>query len=88
MITKEEKAKLVVKYGANKKDTGNTFVQIAILTAEIEDLKKHFAANPKDNHSRRGFLAKISKRRVLLQHLKSNDLETYNKVLAELNLRK
>ncbi len=51
MISKEQKAQIVAKYGANKKDTGNIFVQIAILTAEIEDLKPHFLANPKDNHS-------------------------------------
>ncbi|MCE6057010.1 30S ribosomal protein S15 [Mycoplasmopsis agalactiae] len=88
MITKEQKAQIVTKYGANKKDTGNIFVQIAILTAEIEDLKPHFLANPKDNHSRRGFIAKITKRRILLQHLKKENFELYNKVLAELNLRK
>ncbi|MBZ4195453.1 30S ribosomal protein S15 [Mycoplasma tauri] len=88
MITKEQKAQIVAKYGQSKKDTGNIFVQIAILTAEIEDLKKHFQANPKDNHSKRGFLAKITKRRILLQHLKNEDLELYSKVLNELNLRK
>ncbi|WP_027120779.1 30S ribosomal protein S15 [Mycoplasmopsis lipofaciens] len=88
MITKDQKAKIVAKYGKNKNDTGNTFVQIAILTAEIEDLKPHFQNNPKDNHSRRGFLAKISQRRVLLKHLKENDFETYTKALSELNLRK
>ncbi|TQC53992.1 30S ribosomal protein S15 [Mycoplasmopsis mucosicanis] len=88
MITKEQKQQLVVKYGKDAKDTGNTFVQIAILTAEIEDLKKHFEQNPKDNHSRRGFLAKVSKRRVLLAHLKSNDFDLYSKALVELNLRK
>ncbi|WP_406617154.1 30S ribosomal protein S15 [Mycoplasmopsis adleri] len=88
MITKEQKAQLVSKYGKNKKDTGNIFVQIAILTAEIEDLKPHFQNNPKDNHSRRGFLAKITKRRLLLQHLKEEDFNLYNKVITELNIRK
>ncbi|QSF13939.1 30S ribosomal protein S15 [Mycoplasma sp. Mirounga ES2805-ORL] len=88
MITKLQKAELVKKYGKDSKDTGNTFVQIAILTAEIEDLKNHFNVNPKDKHSRRGFMAKITKRRVLLQQLKENDFETYTKALAELNLRK
>ncbi|WP_029512656.1 30S ribosomal protein S15 [Mycoplasmopsis iners] len=88
MITKTQKAQLVAKYGKNAKDTGNTFVQIAILTAEIEDLKPHFQNNPKDNHSRRGFLAKITKRRLLLQHLKNTDFDTYQRALAELNLRK
>lgn len=88
MISKEQKAKLVSKYGKNAKDTGNIFVQIAILTAEIEDLKPHFEKNPKDNHSRRGFIAKINQRRVLLEHLKDTDLQTYNKTLSELKIRK
>ncbi|AIA29415.1 30S ribosomal protein S15 [Mycoplasmopsis californica] len=88
MITKEQKAQLVAKYGKDAKDTGNSFVQIAILTAEIEDLKKHFENNPKDNHSRRGFLAKITKRRILLAHLKQENFDLYTKALAELNLRK
>ncbi len=88
MISKEQKAKLVSKYGKNAKDTGNIFVQIAILTAEIEDLKPHFEKNPKDNHSRRGFIAKINQRRVLLEHLKDTDLQTYNKALSELKIRK
>lgn len=88
MITKKQKADLVKKYGSNSKDTGSAFVQIAILTAEIEDLNRHFANNPKDLHSKRGFLAKISKRRVLLKSLRDNDFETYNKCLLELNLRK
>ncbi|EFF41351.1 30S ribosomal protein S15 [Mycoplasmopsis alligatoris] len=88
MVTKDQKAALVKKYGANAKDTGSTFVQIAILTEEIEALKPHFSNNPKDNHSRRGFMAKISKRRVLLQHLKKTDLDAYNKCLAELGIRK
>ncbi|QQH54667.1 30S ribosomal protein S15 [Mycoplasmopsis bovis] len=72
MISKEQKAQIVAKYGANKKDTGNIFVQIAILTAEIEDLKPHFLANPKDNHSKNLwiYIAKITKRRILLQHYK------------------
>lgn len=88
MITKQQKLELVSKYGKNSKDTGSSFVQIAILTAEIEDLKKHFANNPKDNHSRRGFLAKISKRRVLLANLKKDNFDLYSKALVELNLRK
>ncbi|MCT4469958.1 30S ribosomal protein S15 [Mycoplasma sp. HS2188] len=88
MITKEQKAQLVAKYGKDAKDTGSSFVQIAILTAEIEDLKKHFANNPKDNHSRRGFLAKIAKRRVLLANLKADNFDLYLKALNDLNLRK
>lgn len=88
MITKEQKAQIVSKYGKSKNDTGNLFVQIAILTAEIEDLKPHFQNNPKDNHSRRGFLAKISRRRKLLEYAKREDIELYNKIISELNIRK
>lgn len=88
MVSKEKKAELVLKYGKNAKDTGSTFVQIAILTEDIEKLKPHFLANTKDNHSRRGFMAKISKRRLLLQHLKKTNADEYAKCLQELNLRK
>ncbi|QZE12090.1 30S ribosomal protein S15 [Mycoplasma sp. Ms02] len=88
MINKATKAELVKKYGKDAKDTGNIVVQIAILTADIEALKPHFLANPKDKHSRRGFMAKISKRRTLLQHLKGENLEAYNKALVDFGLRK
>ncbi|VEU76163.1 30S ribosomal protein S15 [Mycoplasmopsis columboralis] len=88
MVTKERKAELVKKYGKNAQDTGNTFVQIAILTEDIELLKPHFKNNPKDNHSKRGFLAKISKRKVLLQHLRKTNPAEYSRCLEELNIRK
>ncbi|SYV96950.1 30S ribosomal protein S15 [Mycoplasmopsis edwardii] len=88
MVSKERKAELIKKFGKNAKDTGNTAVQIAILTEDIESLKPHFLNNPKDNHSRRGFLAKISQRKVLLKHLKEANLEEYNKVIEALNIRK
>ncbi|RIV16456.1 30S ribosomal protein S15 [Mycoplasmopsis gallopavonis] len=88
MVSKERKAELVKKYGKNAKDTGNAVVQIAILTEDIEALKPHFAKNPKDNHSRRGFLAKIAQRKVLLKHLKETDFDAYAKALEDLNIRK
>ncbi|MFV8418026.1 MULTISPECIES: 30S ribosomal protein S15 [Mycoplasma] len=88
MVSKERKAELVKQFGKNAKDTGNTAVQIAILTEDIELLKPHFLNNPKDNHSRRGFLAKISQRKVLLKHLKENDFDEYSKVIEALNIRK
>ncbi|MFV8477164.1 30S ribosomal protein S15 [Mycoplasma sp. Z355B] len=88
MVSKERKAELVKQFGKNAKDTGNTAVQIAILTEDIELLKPHFLNNPKDNHSRRGFLAKISQRKVLLKHLKENDFDEYSKVIESLNIRK
>ncbi|MFV8469646.1 30S ribosomal protein S15 [Mycoplasma sp. Sp48II] len=88
MVSKERKAELVKQFGKNAKDTGNTAVQIAILTEDIELLKPHFLNNPKDNHSRRGFLAKISQRKALLKHLKENDFDEYSKVIEALNIRK
>ncbi|QNM93399.1 30S ribosomal protein S15 [Mycoplasma sp. Pen4] len=88
MVSKERKLELVKKFGKNEKDTGNASVQIAILTEDIESLKPHFLNNPKDNHSKRGFLAKIVQRKTLLKHLKETNVEEYNKVIAELNIRK
>ncbi|QCZ36756.1 30S ribosomal protein S15 [Mycoplasma nasistruthionis] len=88
MVNKARKAELVAKYGKNAKDTGAAEVQIAILTEDIESLKPHFKNNPKDNHSRRGFLAKISQRKTLLRNLKENNFEAYSKLIDELNIRK
>lgn len=88
MITKEQKAKLAVEFGGSEKNTGLTEVQIAILTAEIEDLKPHFQANKKDLHSMRGFMAKIEKRKALLNYLKHRDYEKYQSLIAKLGIRK
>ncbi|MGZ9755915.1 30S ribosomal protein S15 [Mycoplasma sp. 394] len=88
MVSKARKAELIKKFGKNAKDTGNASVQIAILTEDIESLKPHFLKNPKDNHSRRGFLAKISQRKVLLKHLKENDFNEYKKITEALKIRK
>ncbi|TDV22692.1 small subunit ribosomal protein S15 [Mycoplasmopsis mustelae] len=88
MVSKARKAELIKRFGKNAKDTGNSSVQIAILTEDIESLKPHFLNNPKDNHSRRGFLAKISQRKVLLKHLKEKDFEEYKKVTEALKIRK
>ena len=88
MITKEKKAELAIEFGGSAKNTGATQVQIAILTAEIEDLKKHFEINKKDNHSRRGFIAKIELRKKLLKYLKTNDFELYQTTIKKLGLRK
>ncbi|MCU9938403.1 30S ribosomal protein S15 [Mycoplasmopsis felis] len=84
----ERKFELINKFSENPKDTGNSSVQIAILTEDIESLKPHFLNNPKDNHSRRGFLAKIAQRKVLLKHLKESNFEEYKKVTEELKIRK
>jgi len=87
-VTKEEKMKLVTKFGGKKWDTGSTEVQIAILTSEIENLKDHLLIHKKDNHSRRGILLMVAKRRKLLSYLKRKDNEKYTDLLKKLNLRK
>ena len=88
MISKEQKAKLAKQFGGNEKNTGDTAVQVAILTAEIESLKLHFEKNKKDNHSKRGFLAKIELRKKLLTFLKGEDFKRYQETIKTLGLRK
>ena len=73
MISKEQKEQIVAQYGRTAGDTGSPEVQIAILTARINDLNDHFKANPKDHHSRRGLLKMVGQRRGLLAYLKKTD---------------
>jgi len=87
-ISKEEKAKLIAQFGKNEKDSGSVEVQIAILTAEINRLNDHLREHPKDYHSARGLLKKVGHRRNLLNYLKKKDIESYRRLLTELNLRK
>ena len=87
-ITKEDKAKLVKEFGKNDKDTGATEVQIAILTSEINDLTEHLKNHIHDFHSKRGLLAKVGKRRSLLDYLKRTDIQSYREVIKKLNIRK
>lgn len=88
MITKEQKEQIIRDYGRTEGDTGSPEVQIAILTARINDLTDHFKANPKDHHSRRGLLKMVGKRRNLLNYLKEVDIERYRTLIARLGLRK
>ena len=88
MVTKEQKIELTKKFGGSEKNTGDTAVQIAILTAEIEDLKPHFEKNKKDKHSMRGFLAKIEKRKKLISYLRNTDFNRYQETIKALGLRK
>ena len=84
----EEKKSLITKYQANKKDTGSTGVQIALLTEKINDLVNHLEQHKKDHDSRRGLLMMVGKRRRLLNYLKKHDMKTYEKIIADLGLRK
>ncbi len=88
MITKERKQEIIAEYGRSEGDTGSPEVQIAILTARINDLVDHFNRNPKDNHSRRGLLKMVGQRRGLLSYLKKKDIERYRAVIEKLGLRK
>lgn len=88
MITKEMKQEIIEKYGRAEGDTGSPEVQIAILTARINDLQEHFKANPKDHHSRRGLLKMVGQRRNLLGYLRSKDIGRYRVLIEQLGLRK
>lgn len=88
MIAKEKKQAIIAEYGRTPGDTGSPEVQIAILTARIEELTEHLKVNQKDHHSRRGLLKMVGQRRNMLAYLKKNDLERYRALIARLGLRK
>jgi small subunit ribosomal protein S15 len=87
-ITKDVKAEIVRKYGKSEKDSGTPEVQIALLTARINDLAPHFEKFTKDHHSRVGLLKMVGKRRRLLDYLQEKDIERYRKIIADLQIRK
>ena len=82
------KAEVVAQYQRAAGDTGSPEVQVAILTARINDLTGHFKANHKDHHSRRGLLKMVSRRRKLLDYLKRNNADAYRTLIERLSLRK
>jgi len=88
MITKEQKAEIIAKFGGGTTNTGSTQVQVALLTARINDLQGHFKANPKDHAGRRGLLKMVGQRRRLLRYLSNNDINAYRELIKELSLRK
>ena len=88
MIAKDKKQAIIKEYGRTEGDTGSPEVQIAILTARINELTEHFKANPKDHHSRRGLLKMVGQRRGVLAYLKKVDIARYRSVIARLGLRK
>jgi small subunit ribosomal protein S15 len=87
-VTTAEKAQIVKDYQRATADTGSPEVQVALLTARINHLTDHFKANAKDHHSRRGLLKMVSRRRKLLDYLKSTNLESYKTLIERLGLRK
>lgn len=87
-LTKEQKEAIVKKYARNAKDTGSAEVQIAILTAEINELTDHLKEHKHDHHSRRGLLKKVGQRRSMLNYLAKKDVTRYRAVVEQLGLRK
>jgi len=87
-ITVVRKAEVIADNARAANDTGSPEVQVAILTERIRNLTDHFKANHKDNHSRRGLLKMVNKRRTLLAYLKKSDLARYNALIQKLGLRK
>ena len=88
MITKEKKTAIINEFARTPGDTGSPEVQIAVLTARIQELTEHLKVNQKDHHSRRGLLKMVGKRRNLLGYLKDTDIERYRSIIARLNIRK
>ncbi|MDR0854741.1 MAG: 30S ribosomal protein S15 [Christensenellaceae bacterium] len=88
MVSKEQKQNIVAQYGATASDTGSPEVQVAILTARIQDLTSHLSTHKKDNESRRGLLKLVGKRRNFLTYIKNNDVDKYRELIAKLGIRK
>ncbi|MFP4521314.1 MAG: 30S ribosomal protein S15 [Fibrobacterota bacterium] len=87
-MTKERKAELISKFGNGETDTGNTKVQIAIMTERITELTAHLKTHNKDYATRRGLIKIIGRRKRLLEYLKKKDLEGHKELLKELGIRK
>ena len=88
MISKEKMQAIIAEYGRSEGDTGSPEVQVAILTARIQELTEHLKVNKKDHHSRRGLLKMVGQRRGMLAYLKKTDIERYRTLIAKLGLRK
>ena len=86
-ITKENKKKIISQFAINKKDTGSAEVQIAVISERIINLTDHFKNHKHDNHSKRGLLAMVNKRKKLLSYLSKKDELKYQEIIKELNIR-
>jgi small subunit ribosomal protein S15 len=87
-LTKDQKSELIEKFGRGTGDTGSAEVQVALMTARINELTNHLREHGKDHHSRRGLLMLVGKRRRMLRYLERTDLERYRALVAELGLRR
>ena len=87
-MTKERKTEIINEYKRDEKDTGSPEVQVALLTERIKELTEHLKLHPKDNHSRRGMLKMVGKRRNLLNYLAKKDVVRHRELVQKLGLRK
>lgn len=87
-MTTERKQEILTTYARKEKDTGSTEVQIALLTERINELTQHLRMHKKDEHSRRGLLIMVGKRKRLLAYLEKTDIERYRDIIAKLGIRK
>jgi len=86
-IQKDTKKEIISKFAANEKDTGSAQVQIAVLSERINNLTEHFKLHKHDNHSKRGLLALVDKRKKLLSYISKKDNEKYKEIIKELKIR-
>ena len=87
-MTKERKQELITTYKREENDTGSPEVQIALLTERINNLTEYLKSNKQDNHSRRGLMQLVGRRRGLLEYLKNTNIDGYRDLIAKLNIRK
>ncbi len=88
MLTNQQREEIIAKFKRGENDTGSPEVQVALLTARINDLQPHFSEHKADHHSRRGLIRMVNQRRKLLDYLKSKDVERYTALIGELGLRR
>ncbi len=86
-MEKQSKKDIIAKYKQSENDTGSVQVQVALLTERINHLTEHLKTNNNDNHSRRGLLMMVGKRKGFLQYLKERDIEAYRKLIKDLDIR-
>ncbi|MFL2539476.1 MAG: 30S ribosomal protein S15 [Candidatus Rariloculaceae bacterium] len=87
-LNSNDKSQIIAEYRQNTTDTGSPEVQVALLSAKINQLTEHFAGHKKDHHSRRGLLRMVNKRRKLLDYLRDNDQDRYKELISRLGLRR
>jgi len=88
MLSKRLKSRIIAEHKKHDKDTGSAEVQTAVLSRQIDELAAHLKKNPKDNHSRRGLLKMVSKRRKMLAYLRKNEPSLYEKLIKKLELKR